>query len=56
MTSMTPPAPESAPWQGINHLALVTPDTDVTVRFGGGGPDQAAHALSGWCPARFLSG
>ena len=22
-----------APWQGINHLALVTPDMDATVRF-----------------------
>jgi catechol 2,3-dioxygenase-like lactoylglutathione lyase family enzyme len=33
MTPMTPPAPESVPWQGINHLALVTPDMDVTARF-----------------------
>ncbi len=30
---MTAPAPRSVPWQGINHLALVTPDMDVTVRF-----------------------
>ena len=33
MTPRTPPAPEPVPWQGINHLALVTPDMDVTVRF-----------------------
>ena len=25
--------PESPRWQGINHLALVTPDMDATVRF-----------------------
>jgi len=25
--------PESPRWQGINHLALVTPDMDTTVRF-----------------------
>lgn len=30
---MTPPAHRSVPWQGINHLALVTPDMDMTVRF-----------------------
>jgi catechol 2,3-dioxygenase-like lactoylglutathione lyase family enzyme len=24
---------DRTPWQGINHLALVTPDMDITVRF-----------------------
>ena len=30
MTTDFPPAPD---WRGINHLALVTPDMDETVRF-----------------------
>ena len=30
MTSELPPSPD---WRGINHLALVTPDMDETVRF-----------------------
>jgi catechol 2,3-dioxygenase-like lactoylglutathione lyase family enzyme len=30
MTNELPPAPD---WRGINHLALVTPDMDVTTRF-----------------------
>ena len=30
MTTDLPPAPH---WRGINHLALVTPDMDETVRF-----------------------
>lgn len=30
---MTPPAADSVPWQGTNHLALITGDMDATVRF-----------------------
>jgi catechol 2,3-dioxygenase-like lactoylglutathione lyase family enzyme len=30
---MTPSAPEAVHWRGVNHLALITPDMDVTVRF-----------------------
>jgi len=30
MTTQLPPSPD---WRGINHLALVTPDMDETVRF-----------------------
>jgi len=30
MTDSLPPAPS---WRGVNHLALVTPDMDATVRF-----------------------
>lgn len=30
MTDQLPPAPD---WRGINHLALVTPDMDMTTRF-----------------------
>src|SRR4051794_19688504 len=30
---MTDELPEAPRWQGINHLALVTPDMDATVRF-----------------------
>ena len=30
MTTDLPPAPD---WRGVNHLALVTPDMDETVRF-----------------------
>ena len=31
--AMTDELPEAPRWQGINHLALVTPDMDATVRF-----------------------
>ena len=27
------PLPDSPDWRGINHMALVTPDMDATVRF-----------------------
>ena len=27
------PASETPRWRGVNHLALVTPDMDATVRF-----------------------
>ncbi|MGH2687096.1 MAG: VOC family protein, partial [Actinomycetota bacterium] len=30
---MTRPADDRIRWRGINHLALVTPDMDATVRF-----------------------
>src|SRR5439155_15378086 len=35
MTTTVPPTPQptTPPWQGINHLALVTTDMDATVRF-----------------------
>src|SRR6188474_150821 len=31
--NVTDDLPEAPRWQGINHLALVTPDMDATVRF-----------------------
>ena len=31
--AVTDDLPEAPRWQGINHLALVTPDMDMTVRF-----------------------
>jgi catechol 2,3-dioxygenase-like lactoylglutathione lyase family enzyme len=30
---MSTPLPDAPRWRGINHLALVTPDMDATVRF-----------------------
>jgi catechol 2,3-dioxygenase-like lactoylglutathione lyase family enzyme len=30
---MTPPALGAVHWRGVNHLALITPDMDATVRF-----------------------
>ena len=31
--NITDELPDAPRWQGINHLALVTPDMDATVRF-----------------------
>jgi len=33
MTGTAEELPDAPPWRGVNHLALVTPDMDVTTRF-----------------------
>ena len=53
--------PEPPRWSGINHLALVTPDMDATVRFYAGTlgmrvvattmADRCATTSSRWHPA-----
>ena len=50
-TATTPidPLPDGPAWRGINHLALVTPDMDATVRFYAGvlGMRLAATLMAG---------
>ena len=42
-------APEAPKWRGVNHLAMVTPDMDATVRFYAGvlGMRLAATTMAG---------
>ena len=54
-TTANGPAENAGPrWRGVNHLALVTPDMDATVRFYQG--VLGARVVSGDCLANGVSG
>ncbi len=46
-------APAAAPWRGVHHLALVTPDLDATLRFY---HDVLGLAVASVAPATALHG